>query len=52
MTEVIFMPHSIGLGMIGMTEFSERILDGILKNNVVTPKHIHIAEKDAIRREH
>ncbi len=46
------MPHSIGLGMIGMNELSERILDGILKNNVVIPKNIHIAEKDAVRREH
>ncbi|HIV67760.1 MAG TPA: hypothetical protein IAA32_02720 [Candidatus Butyricicoccus stercorigallinarum] len=46
------MPHSIGLGMIGMTEFSGRILDGILQHNIVTPKHIHIVEKDEARREH
>ncbi len=46
------MPHSIGLGMIGMNELSDRILEGILKNNVVSAKHIYIAEKDELRREH
>lgn len=46
------MPHSIGLGMIGRSELSDRLLDGILRNNIVSAKNIHIAEKDAIQREH
>lgn len=46
------MAHSIGLGMIGMNELSDRILEGILRNNVVAAKHIYIAEKDEIRRAH
>ena len=50
MIEVIFMPHSIGMGMIGTNKLADRILDGVLKNNVVPAKNIHIAEKDERRR--
>lgn len=46
------MPHSIGLGMIGKSELSDRLLDGILQNNIVSGKNIHIAEKDAKLRDH
>ena len=46
------MPHSIGLGMIGRSDFSERLLTGILRNNVVSAKNIHIAEKNDVQREH
>ena len=46
------MPHSIGLGMIGKSELSDRLLEGILRNNVVSGKNIHIAEKDAKMRDH
>lgn len=46
------MPHSIGLGMIGKSEFSDRLLEGILKNNVVSARNIHIAEQDEKLREH
>lgn len=46
------MPHSIGLGMIGMNELSDRLLEGILRDNVVAAKHIYIAEKDELRRVH
>lgn len=45
------MPHSIGLGFIGTNEIADRILDGILRNNVVSANHIHIAEQDPLRRE-
>lgn len=44
------MPHSIGLGMIGMNETADCILQGIIRNNVVTANHIYIAEKDESRR--
>ncbi len=46
------MAHSIGLGMIGMNELADRILNGVLDNNVVAASHIHIAEKNELRREH
>ena len=45
------MPHSIALGMIGTDEISDRLLAGILGNNVVPATQIHIAEKNAARRE-
>ena len=45
------MPHSIGLGMIGTDSLSDRILDGILKNNVVAANQIHIAEKNNEQRD-
>lgn len=46
------MPHSIGMGMIGTNKLADRILDGVLKKNVVPAKSIHIAEKDERRRAH
>ena len=46
------MAHSIGLGMIGMNDTADRILEGVLRENVVTANHIHIAEKNDVRREH
>lgn len=46
------MPHSIGLGMIGKTKLSDRLLEGILRNNIVSGKNIHIAEKDAKLRDY
>lgn len=46
------MPHSIGLGMIGKSELSDRLLKGILRDKVVAEKNIHIAEKNEKLREH
>lgn len=44
------MAHSIGLGMIGMNELSDRLLVGIVRNNIVDVQHIYIAEKNETRR--
>lgn len=46
------MPHSIGLGMIGMNSIADRILDGVLRDNIVSAKSIHIAEKNEARQEY
>ena len=44
------MPHSIGLGMIGSSELSDRLLKGILRDHVVDGSRIYIAEQDERRR--
>ena len=44
------MPHSIGLGMIGSSELSDRLLKGILRDHVVDGSRIYIAERDERRR--
>lgn len=46
------MPHSIGLGMIGRSELSDHLLKGILEKNIISPRQIHIAEKDEKLRQH
>lgn len=46
------MPHSIGLGMIVMDETADELLAGVLRERVVNPSDIHIAEADPLKREH
>ena len=48
--EVISMAHSIGLGMIGMNEKSDRILKGVLHDQVIPANNIHVVESDASKR--
>ena len=44
------MAHSIGLGMIGMNEKSDRILKGVLHDQVIPANNIHVVESDASKR--
>lgn len=41
------MAHSIGLGMIGMNEKANRILEGVLRDKVIPASNIYVVESDA-----
>lgn len=44
------MAHSIGLGMIGMNEKTERILAGVLEDHVVPAQNIRVVEANEEKR--
>lgn len=43
------MAHSIGLGIIGMNEKTDRILEGVLHDKVIPATNIHVVESDAYK---
>ena len=44
------MAHSIGLGIIGMDEKTDRLLAGVLRDNVIPVSNIHLIEPNAEKR--
>jgi pyrroline-5-carboxylate reductase len=44
------MAHSIGLGIIGVDEKTDRILQGVLQDKVIPAANIYVVETDADKR--